>query len=342
VIIISRQIQFVGAMSKAVALTGSAGLGPFEKMCRDIGDGVLQRLLAAENCPPSLIAPGARLPLLTMCGLFDRAARAAGDELFGLHLGQRMTLEDFGPWARYAAKADQLPARIARMNRTLPYHQPGAMTWLSIRGDVAIWRYRPSVRAAVHYRHHADHVIWPMVRNVTRYVGPDWKPLWIEVGYDRPRSESKLEDALGARVDFASTSATFGVAFPADFLGHAPMTPSDSDPALADLRELVAARAPYGTRAIVRELFLFGEEDHERSLANISRILRLSPRSLRRALQAEGRSFSELLEMARFEEARRLLSFTDMTIADVGSVPRLRLRPKLHPRLSRMGGNRSR
>jgi AraC-like DNA-binding protein len=288
-------------------------------MCGEIGDGALRRVLAAENCPPSLIAPGVRLPLLTMCGLFDRAARIAGDELFGLHLGQRMTFDDFGPWARYAAKADELLARIARMNRTLPYHQPGAEAWLSIQGDAAIWRYRPSVRAATHYRHHADHVIWPMVRAVARYAGRGWKPLWIEVGYDHPTRDSRLEEALGGRVDFGGASASVGVAFPADLLGDIPATLPHSDQAFAGLNEIVFAHTPHATHEIVRELFLFGEADHERSLVNIARILRLSPRSLQRALQAEGRSFSELLEMARFEEARRLLSFTDMTIADVAA-----------------------
>lgn len=54
------------------------------------------------------------------------------------------------------------------------------------------------------------------------------------------------------------------------------------------------------------------------SLEEIASDLSIQPRTLNRRLQAEGTTFRELINEARFEVACRLLEVTRMQIADIG------------------------
>lgn len=56
------------------------------------------------------------------------------------------------------------------------------------------------------------------------------------------------------------------------------------------------------------------------SLETIASELSMHPRTLNRRLQAEGKTFRELINEARFEVARQLLTGTKMGIADIGLV----------------------
>ena len=94
-----------------------------------------------------------------MFGLFGRAARMAGEDLFGLRLGERMSPADFGPWASYMLSGSNLAAMIQRSARTIGYHQPGATFALERRGDFVVWRHQSSHRAGSGRNQHTDHVV---------------------------------------------------------------------------------------------------------------------------------------------------------------------------------------
>jgi AraC-like DNA-binding protein len=321
-----------------IPLTSSFGLGPFRQMCAEAGDGVLRRILRAEGAPEALVRPGAWVPVATMCSLFDRAAREVGDDLFGLRLGERMQPEDFGPAVRFALRAATLSAMIPRSNRALQRHTPGASSAVEVRGGAAVWKFRPSTEPCRLNRHHADHVTWSLKRMVERFLGAEFKPLWIEVGYAKPSNHRRLEEALGVRMAFESASASVGVAFPTDFLSS-PSSPKSELPSdQTVLREFLALRPPGSTSGTVREFFLFGDEDHDRGIASLAKLLQTSPRSLQRMLQAEGTSFRELLASARYDEARKLLATSDMSVADIA----LYLGYEFAPNFIRAFGNRAR
>jgi AraC-like DNA-binding protein len=304
----------------AILLTSSFGFGPFRQMCAGAGDGVLRRVLRAEGAPEAVIRPGAWVPLATMCSLFDRAAREIGDDLFGLRLGERMRPEDYGPPVEYLLEAETLSTMLARCDRAMQRHMPGSSFHLDVRGGIVVCQIRPPTEFSRLSRHHADHGIWTVRRMIERFVGAEFKPLWIEVGYSKPRNHRRLEEALGVRVAFDNAIASLGVAFPTDLLKSPPQSPrSEQRSAGTALRALVGMRAPQSTCAILRELFLFGEEDHDRGIASLAKLLQISPRSIQRMLQAEGTSFRSLLASARCDQARKLLATSDMSVGDVAS-----------------------
>jgi AraC-like DNA-binding protein len=305
-------------MMNSAALTGVAGLGPFRQMCDAIGDGVLRRVLAEEGVPAKLIErPEAKIPLQAMFGLFDRAARMAGEDLFGLRLGERMTPADFGLWARYVVSGPNLAAMIQRAARTVGYHQPGATFALERRGELAVWRYQASYRRASGHIQHTDHVIAPMLQCIRRYAGWRWAPAGIELDYPRPRHRRRLEEALGVPIVFDAPG--LGIVFSSALLDLPPIDvpPLKATVTLTDLRRIVAARSPHTTAGAVRQLLIFELEETCCDVESVARLLHRSNRSIQRDLQLEGASFRQILAEARRAEAERLIRGTEASFEEI-------------------------
>ena len=153
-------------------LTGVSGLGPLARVCDSVGDGVLDRVLRRAGVPASLIAaPGAMIPLPAMYAVFGESARAAGDDLFGLHIGEAMKPGDFGIWVVYALSARTARGFIARSARTLHFHQPGATLSLAEKDGDAVFLYRSPERGGEGHAVHADHVLGPMLAALRVFGG---------------------------------------------------------------------------------------------------------------------------------------------------------------------------
>jgi AraC-like DNA-binding protein len=300
-----------------VHFTGVGGLGPFRSACEAIGDRVYRRVLVSEGVPAALVEDAqSKIPLRAMFGLFDAAARAAGDELFGFWLGESMQPDDFGAWAQYAASGENLDEVIRRAARTVHYHQPGAILAREDRGDRVGWSMTAAVRQQRGHIQHSDHLLAPMLRAVRAYTGADWLPDRIEVDYPRPVHWQRLEEALGAPLRFDAPKVS--LVFPKTLLERPALRrpPLAASVTLSDLRRIVANRAPRTTAEAIREVLVFGKGSGN-DLDGIARLLRQSRRSLQRDLQSEGTSFRDILAQARLAEAQRLLSGADASIEEI-------------------------
>lgn len=84
----------------------------------------------------------------------------------------------------------------------------------------------------------------------------------------------------------------------------------------AQCRQQLARRQPGGWVARTRQQIL-SPHGFVASIETIAQALNLSPRSLRRRLDAEGTGFRELLEQERQQLARQLLTSTEMTLDEI-------------------------
>ena len=108
-----------------VPLTYARGMGPLPRLVTEqAGSKALARLFRDESLPASL-ADNAdhQIPLASMGRLFSRSARAVGDPLFGLEIGNRMAPAEFGFWARYSAQGSTLGIALARLQ--VEHAEPG-------------------------------------------------------------------------------------------------------------------------------------------------------------------------------------------------------------------------
>lgn len=301
-----------------VRFTGVGGLGPFRSVCEAIGARVYRRVLVQEGVPPALLENAqAKIPLPVMFGLFDAAAREAGDEMFGLRLGESMQPGDFGAWAQYASSGRTLDEMVRRAARTVHYHQPGSTLALEERGDRVAWSNRAAAWQRRGHIQHSDHIIQPMLRALRAYAGADWLPDRIEVDYPRPVHWRKLEEALGAPVRFDAPKVS--LVFHRDLLERPAIRrpPLAATITLSDLKRMVANRAPRTTAEAIREVLVFGPHASANDLDGVARLLRQSRRSLQRDLQSEGASFRDVLAHARLAEAQRLLIGADARLEEI-------------------------
>lgn len=308
---------------KSIAMTRAAGMGPLPDLleARESGKAVA-RVFAAEGLPLALIEDRRHwTPLSAISGLFQRSARAAGDPLFGLHVGLDMMPRDYGPWVQYAMQADTLRAAIARLAKCLVLHQIGGTMQLSQRpGDRVTWEYRHIGIASHTYLHHSDHIVPVMIRFARRYLGPSWLPDAVEVGYADPRDDDARADVTQTPWLFGRRSV--GLCMPASaLLARRPGCPSpDARPApITSMDVLVdsmrdSAQTPSAQITATIALRLL---DGKTDIDGASRLLGTSRRSLQRTLADEGLSYRALLERIRMVRARALMEESDRPLTQI-------------------------
>jgi len=155
-----------------------------------------------------------------------------------------------------------------------------------------------------------------VVELVRLAAGPQWKPLAL-----RLRSRNLPLSSLEGSSVFEGVPVSLGcdwggICIPKHLMAH-PMPAfqgaKPGDPPASSIDEVSTRMEP-----TIRALLLSCSELHmELSLSSIGEILRFHPRSLQRALAAEGTNFRNILDQVRCLKARRLILETDASLAEV-------------------------
>jgi AraC-like DNA-binding protein len=276
------------------------------------GEPALARLMRRCGLPLAIVdQPDTRIPLLDMIELFNEAAHATGDPGFGLRVGAAMRPEDSGTWVRYSASAATLGGGLSRLARTVAHHQyPGCLR-LDFAGDAARFSYRSVAMRSPAARHHADHVLSPMIGFFRRYLGTGWRPLGIEVPGSR-LAGGLLPDPRRLRVRWRRH------VFDRLLLGApAPESPDHRPPSFAELRRLAAGSPRETMRALVADVVGLRLLDGLVDIHGAAARLRVHPRTIQRMLAAEGTTYWALVDAARQDRACRMLRETPDRVADI-------------------------
>jgi AraC-like DNA-binding protein len=314
---------FAGVFMATISWTGVRGLGQFRAFCERIGDGAYRTILSRERVPEPLLDDlEAKIPLDKMFGLLDQGARASGSVLFGLKLGAQMIPGDYGAWIRYVVAAPTLGAMIGRTARTVMFYQTGASFALDRRPETAKWQYRSALAQHRGAIPHQDHIIWPMIRTVRAYCGPDWLPSWVELSYPRPDHARALEEDLGVPIRFGATA--MGLAFPAALLERRALmhTPLDGMITFSDMRQIIRGAPPRTVAEGVRHLLRVTSREANADLSiltieDVAQLLGRSSRSLQRDLNREGAGFRDMVSTMRIARARELIAGTDASLQEI-------------------------
>jgi AraC-like DNA-binding protein len=315
-------------MDGCVAITRATGMGPLPDLLEEAaGDRAVARVFGAERMPLALVHEREHwTPLASLAGLFHGGARAAGDPLFGLRVGQAMQPGEYGRFARYALQAGTLGAAAARLERTFHLHQRGGTVGLEPRaGDRVAWVYRHANARSEAYAQHSDHVLPGLIRAVQVYLGSSWQPDWVEVGHRDAAHAQAREDALGVPWLLGREGAA--VVLPREALGaRRPAAgrggPSEREITGAELlagaegavRTAGAEDTPAGRIGAVLALRLL---DGHTDIDGAARFLGIGRRTLQRQLAAEGTSYRALLRQVRMARARALIEETDTPLLRV-------------------------
>ena len=294
--------------------TGVRGFGPLPRIVRETaGESAFDRLFVDAGVPLTLLdRPDARLPLVDMIAIFERAALVLDQPLLGLEVGRAMSPEAFGDWVRYALAGRTLRQGIARLCRAMRYYQTAGNVRAEIHGDLVRLAYHQPVADPDHARQHADHSLLPLIAFVRRFRGPGWQPQWVEVPYRPVAGAGELAARLGVEVRFGRPGS--GLVFERDALD----APGNAMPlGFAALRRMVEGRPEGEVTAALTDIVDLRLVEGQVALEGAAARLGLQKRALQRRLQAEGQSYREIVDAARRAHAERALATTSRSVTEI-------------------------
>lgn len=301
-------------MPNRFTTTAVRGFGPLPRIVREAaGERTASRLFTDAGVPPALLdRPDARLPLVDMITIFERAALVLDNPLLGLDVGNAMPPEAFGDWVGYALAGRTLRHGIARLCRAMRYYQTAGNMRAEVHGNLVRLAYHQSVVDAARARQHADHALPPLMAFVRRFLGPDWRPCWAELPYLPAAGTDELAARLGVEVRFGRPG--LGMVFGRDAL-DAPG--SIAPPGFAVLRRMVRSRPEGEVTAALIDVVDLRLADGQVALDGAASRLGLQRRALQRHLQAEGRSYRQIVDAARRAQAEKALATTTRPVAEI-------------------------
>ncbi len=281
---------------------------------------VVRQALAAAGLARGILTEQVRVVGATnYVGFIETAAQLAGDDMFGLHLGQRYDLRASGLAAYVSIAAATLQEAMLNATRYGAMNESGADYALTEAGRVAAFRMdsrSPIIRGS---RQASEFKAAFIVASCRRWVGADFRPLRLCFFHAREASRGEVEALFGCPVEYGS--AVTEMLLGSDQLV---LPVSAADPYLLAVLENHAdevlsrqARARDGLRERVGRLVAQDMPKGVPTARRVASALGMSERTFARRLQAEGMSFRQLVDDLRREMARSYLDNPDLTLAQV-------------------------
>jgi AraC-like DNA-binding protein len=304
-----------------IPMTKATGFGALPELLEQrAGQKALNAIFRGENVPLEILDNReTRLPVGAMMQVFDKAARATGERTFGLDVGMSMSYRDYGLWMEYCAMGDTLGEALARAIRTSRFQQSGGTVGFGREGRYTIWRYYPP-DCGVPNQQHSDHIIGPMLRFMSVFLGPGMVPAWLELPYPRDPLAHLIEGQFDCPIRFEQPGV--GVAFDTSLLASSgPGLPGSPRTNHVTMLEVEASEArvqfaePVQSIASILSLrLLAGNSDIEGTAQTAG----LGVQTLQRMLRREGTSYRGVLQATRCLRAKALLRETRLSITEIG------------------------
>lgn len=295
----------------SIPLTRVATLAPF---CRILQEGGFEivRALERSGIPPELMqSPEDFVPLRRAAQFVDQIACREGIHSLGFIVGSGTSLAELGEFGRFINRSLTLRDVLDRFIRAMPSVDTGARAWIEEVPD------RDALRLC--FRQNVDvaksivdgYTLSTLIGIIRNAAGPDWRPdrVWICA---HPREAKRIESLAEAKIQ---TVADHGaVEIPRHLLGLSfRSSPEGTQPEIESWRQ-----TPQSLVEALTEVIRNGFGARVPDLVEAADLAGMSVRSLQRRLKEEGYLFRELVDRARFDEARRLLADPSIPLADIG------------------------
>lgn len=263
--------------------------------------------------------PENRITQEQLFGLLSACVSLTGRSDFGLLLGGRASLENFGALGELM----QNSATVGEAMKMLILH-----LHFFDRGGIPIFIRAESKNVFLGYslQHVAldgsaplqDVAITIASRMLRELCGRAWQPLFVQFSHHRPKETSAYRRVFGPGVQFNATLS--GLSFSASWLDHR-IAAADMARFRALNEALRQAEAGWPisvaeeVQCILHQLLPGGTI----ASASVARLFGYSDRTLRQKLRSEGTSMQRLLTETRFELARHLLQDTDLSMSRIAA-----------------------
>lgn len=299
--------------------TRPAGLADLVDLIAELG-GDAAGVLAAVGIDRALLGqPDGLIPSRAFQTALGLAARATGREDFGLMLAKRRTLDTLGALGLLVGSAPRVGDALEQLFRLLPYgYAGGVRAYVERRGADAMLVGQVVLPDPPALDQQIDHLAASAVGILRRLTQPDWTPEAVYLTRRRPPSTATYETYFGAPVLFGQEVS--GIAIRSSLL-DAPIARSNLDLNRVLYGHLMdqARLSRKDFAELVRDRVWRGLSVGQSTAAGIAADLGIPLRTFQRRLAREGVSFSGLLDQARIEMARRLMSHSSASLTDISA-----------------------
>jgi AraC-like DNA-binding protein len=258
-----------------------------------------------------------RIPLKKLGRLLEFCAHTTGCKHFGLLVGMRFELRDFGALGYLLRHSATVGDAVNDLLRHLHLHDNAAAPFLLAQSPAnVLLGYSIFHNSTQGIPQIYDAAIAIGYRILKELCGPSWKPKRVQFFHRPPRDTKPYRRLFDTPVKFGAEVS--GVVFPAADLerhiaGANVVLHDILAKALeeADKREFESFRER--AEAVLHPMLLGGDY----SVEDVARVLGLHQRTLRRRLAEQGMTFRQLLGQVRCEIAEQLLENSDLSVAQI-------------------------
>lgn len=262
-----------------------------------------------------------QLPFSWGARILGNCAAACGCPHFGLLLGERLDHRVLGPVGEWIRNAPDLGAALSGFVEIQPAYSRGAATYLRDLGQEVVFGYGICDRGATAHRVVYDLAMAVGVKVLRRLTRGAAEPVEVLLPVQRPKDVQPYAAVLKAPLRFDQPECGIVLARSALRL---PLATANAA-RFAQMRHAVLAElalSPQSRSQRLRHLIRPMMLDGTVSRAQIAARMDLNARTLSRYLKAEGTTFQDELEQARFAVARELLAITGLSVGDISATLR--------------------
>jgi AraC-like DNA-binding protein len=287
---------------------------------REMGEKALRQAIRAVGFDFELIeSVNCYIPHAAVIGIVQAAARAAGQDNFGVLIAPMMDIANYGTFGRYVFGADTLRQAIERTITGLFYHSTDDTMSVAVVGDEVRYSYVFALagRTGYGYGNTAYAAAGVLLSLFRAYLPPGWRPLRIELDTDTPSQPVLFEDVFQCPVVFNAPAVT--VVTERRHLSAAPRRAPSPIVTIEDVARDRRGGAPRELLEIVVEQIRAQVLTGNVSIDSTARSIDISVRTLQRELNRAGADFRSLAGAARAQRAIELLRATSGSVTRVSA-----------------------
>ena len=255
--------------------------------------------------------PTGFIPYASEAVAVEYVARATGERFLGAKLGRDFDYMTYGAYSGYVLSAPDLATALDRGRCAMLFIHPGSKVTLRETPTHVLIGRNSAGFSVVGHRHLDEATPFIISQVGKHFLGEDWTPDWAELPNVEERDLKLLRDLTG-------TEIRSGVKIPAIAMRKGDLATLNPGPptlnkamTLNDLGALMGVSPTQTAAEAVEQVldisYVAGQTDEK----SVSRLLAVSPRTLQRALKAEGASFRGIRSSFLVGRAKRRLTETD-------------------------------
>lgn len=252
--------------------------------------------------------------------ILESVARMISDRHLGARVGWAFDYLAYGAYANYVLGAPDLRSALDRGRRALSLTHPGSEIVIRQTDTHVVVGRDSKGFSVVGHRHLDEGALFVISKLARHFLGTDWQPDWFELPDGNSDDKSKLADLFGAPVRTGAQSPSVALRLcDLDTRNPHPLQ-SRKTITLGDLGALMGVEPVQSIEGAVLQIMRAHLPTSVLSESKVAAHLAIGPRSLQRALRAEGTAYRTIRSMLIEEQAREMLQKSDIPVERIAEM----------------------